>query len=89
MPKYCAESVDYMGTRHGMIRAFLSTKAVETGLHQAKVSVKPRFITTFLPIFPLHLSPPKTVYLPLIERLFYPVSTAPINYCNQMKMKER
>lgn len=89
MPKRCVESVDYMGKRQGMIRAFLSTKAVETKQYEVEVRVKPSFITKFLPIFPLHLSPPKIAFPPLIEHTFYPVSTAPINNCNQMKIKER
>ena len=89
MPKRCVESVDYMGKRQGMIRAFLSTKAMETKWHEAEVRVKPSFITKLLPIFPLHLSPPKIAFPPPIEHTFYPVSTAPINNCNQMKIKER
>jgi len=34
-------------------------------------------------------SPRKIGILPLTEHLFYPVSTAPINYYNQLKIKER
>ena len=89
MPSPCAESVDYMGTQRGMSRVFLSTEVVETNYRTNQASAKARLITTFLPSFPPQFSPPNTGSLPLIEHTFYPVSTAPINNCNQMKIKER
>lgn len=89
MPSACVEPVDYMGILRGMNRVFLSTEAVDIGDRAVQSSAKARFITIFLPLFPLHLSPAKVPNPPLIEHTFYPVSTAPINNCNQMKIKER
>jgi hypothetical protein len=89
MPSACAKVVDYMGTQRGISRAFISTEGVETDFRPPTVSVKARLITTLIPLFPLHLSPAKVPNPPLIEHTFYPVSTAPINNCNQMKIKER
>lgn len=89
MLRPCAELVDYMGKPRGVSRVFLSTVGVEALYRVLEASAKARVITMFLPIFPLQLSPAKSASSPLYEHTFYPVSTAPINNCNQMKFKER
>lgn len=89
MPNACAKPVELMGKQQGTHSVRLSTLSVETLSTRYNHSAKALFIPNFFPTFPRMSSTVKTALPPLIEHTFYPVSTAPINNCNQINLKER
>lgn len=78
MHKACVKHVDAWRKRNRKSSVRLSTKRVQTFTTATESGVNAQLITTFIPSFPLHISPLKIASLPLVEHYFYPVSTAPI-----------
>lgn len=89
MPKTCGERVNILRSTVRKSGARLSTMAQQTLAKPAANRAQPWFIQYFIPTFTQEFSIAKFSFSPLIEHYFYPVSTGPINNCNQMKFKER
>lgn len=89
MPELCVKLVEFMSKQQGMNRVQASTVRVKTSGAERSRSAKASFMPNFFPTFPRRYSTANNALLPLIEHTFYPVSTAPINNCNQINLKER
>lgn len=89
MLKMCAKTVEPMGKQGGKSRAYLSTLYAKSLVAPYIHSVKALFMPTVFPTFPLVSSTAPMIFSPPTEHTFYPVSTAPINNCNQINLKER
>jgi hypothetical protein len=84
----CAKSVEWAGKQHGKASAIVSTHSLKNRYVAYTGRVKPLFVTTFIPMFPLPFSPLKIANSPLVEHYFYPVSTVPIINRNQINSKK-
>jgi len=78
MLKTCVKHVDRAGTFLWKAGVRLSTYSPHNIQAMNQGSAKQRLITSFIPTFPLQLSPAKIAILPLTEHYLYPVSTGPI-----------
>jgi hypothetical protein len=83
------KTVDYLltGTRKTCVRLSpIFTFGYYGGiLHSVQSLLTPKLVPTFEP----YISPPKFAFSPLVEYIFYPVSTVPITNSTKEKIKER
>lgn len=89
MPKYYGKLVDSLLTKTSKSWVRLSTHMNTGYVRAVNIVVKARLFPTTIPRFYAHISPAYSVYSPLAEHIFYPVSTAPITTVTKEKIKER
>ena len=89
MPNWCGKQANklrmHVRTTMGVLSTWYVQSAKRTLDVRAKALVRHSLFTQKHPV----VSPAKKCISPLIEHYFYPVSTAPINYYNQLNLKER
>lgn len=83
------KTVEYLFTLTGQACVRTSTM-----LHRAVPAIRTHgaqadLLPNFVPTFTQYISPPKINLSPLVEYIFYPVSTAPIINSTKEKIKER
>jgi hypothetical protein len=83
------KTVDYLFTAVGQACVRLSTKLHSSASNTDFRSVQPALLPSLIPTFTQYISPPKFALVPLVEYIFYPVSTAPIINITKEKIKER
>jgi hypothetical protein len=89
MPNINGKTVEYLFTIIGQACVRLSTILHSKLAIIPPYSAQPALLPSFIPTFTQDISPPKFAFLPLVEYIFYPVSTAPINNPTKEKIKER
>lgn len=81
--------VDILLTKTSKSWVRLSTYLQTNRVHIVGVGVELRLSPTNIPSFYTHISPVYLRISPLVEHIFYPVSTAPITNITKEKIKER
>jgi len=88
MLKRCGQIVNILRVTLRKTRVRLSTKRSLFNYQVLGKRAKQTLIHKVSPQFSQLISPLKFASLPLAEHYLYPVSTAPINNCNQRKLKK-
>jgi hypothetical protein len=89
MPKTYGKTVEELSIQAGKKWVRLSTHCARKYIVHMRMGVKPLEFPTFLPNFYTQISPGYLSFSPLVEYIFYPVSTAPITNFTKEKIKER
>lgn len=84
MPSICGKAAKSLRTNMRKTGERLSTVVHMAYSSVTNSGVKAQVIRDLFPRFPTRISPGNVAVSPLAEHYFYPVSTAPINNCNQM-----
>jgi hypothetical protein len=86
MVNACGKYVNSTWMHPWISRVLLCTLAVDRQVIDQFVRVKVRFFHLLFQTCPQQLSTRANALSPLVEHIFYPVSTATYNNCNQMKI---
>ena len=89
MPKSYGKLVDSLLTKAGKTWVRSSTYIHARHVYIDSVGAQVRLLPTIVPRFYTYISPANFTPLPLIEHIFYPVSTGPITNLAKEKIKER
>jgi len=89
MPKNYGKTVDELLIQVGKRWVRSSTYRALIYVSSTYLGVKPQEFPTYVPNFYTYISPGYFALSPLVEYIFYPVSTAPITNFTKEKIKER
>lgn len=89
MHKTYGKLVDRLLMKTGKSWVRMSTYTHSGLTYMTSMSAKPQLSPTFIPTFCTYISPACFAVSPLIEYIFYPVSTGPITNNTKEKIKER